>query len=252
MKVGRESPRFPKMSRCFIWLRHAEKAYDNGKGPPGSYVHDPPLVEGQEELIKRRAQQLIAMGGYPTDVFISPYLRTRQTYEHLGVMVEPLVDANVSEYLGHQDRHRPPHLGHCTPETLSFNPPRTRESLDEFTHRCGIHLRETLGITPHAYFDDHRVIWIVTHGFVMQTIARCLMRSVCGMKRWTQLQMDPQPHSVGLLDAMILTINYAQSRLTWSPMDISGTLNGCSTDPLNPLGHTNDTTPSICDFEPPG
>ena len=95
-----------------VFIRHADKAYSNSKGPPGCYQHDPPVIDS-EEKISYRGNYLIKKYGVPKFCVVSPYLRTRQTLkgllsDHLErtndnpskipIIVEPL----IAEFLGNQ------------------------------------------------------------------------------------------------------------------------------------------------------
>ena len=67
----------------FIWIRHAEKLYNNGKGPIGSKQHDPGILRDEEQKIRNLTRRLIKIYGYPNKIICSPYLRTRETCNYI-------------------------------------------------------------------------------------------------------------------------------------------------------------------------
>ncbi|HOY91518.1 MAG TPA: histidine phosphatase family protein, partial [Bacteroidales bacterium] len=82
------------------------------------------------------------------------------------------VDSNIAEYLGNQKGKID-----LTPETYKYAsqlenlpPLRTGETLDEFKERVMAHI-EMLQILPaEDTYSGDRVVWIITHGFVISTI----------------------------------------------------------------------------------
>ncbi len=92
-----------------VWIRHADKLYNNEKGPFGCKQHDPGIIENAETLcdIDYLVRFLVQKYGIPQHIFCSPFLRTRQTAELLiknleknyNVKNEYVVYNTIYEYL---------------------------------------------------------------------------------------------------------------------------------------------------------
>lgn len=96
-----------------ILLRHAKKAYRNGRPPKrkdkhslGAPAHDPPLLAGQKEDIIIKMEEIIKQYGKIDRVICSPFLRTRQTLDIIKPLLGPTVSIDyqkeVEEFLGFQ------------------------------------------------------------------------------------------------------------------------------------------------------
>lgn len=183
-----------------VWIRHGLKQYDNNKGPPGCYQHDPDLISGQEEAAARVSEILTEKYGRPNLVLTSPYQRTRQTMHLLCGDRAFMVDATIGEYLGHQKGTPLVH-----PETLMDNLPVCGESMEDFVERAKKHLqimcatRQMLGST----------IWVITHGLFMQKISRLLKQG--GIER-----TFPATTDFDEMDA----IAFAENKLHYYPANL--------------------------------
>lgn len=157
------------MSTTIIWIRHGKKKWDNGKGPPDTYQHDPPILEDQESTIINRGKELIHKYGLPTRCICSPYLRTRQTAELLtkNCQIPIEISQDVSEYLGNQSLIDGSNEPHVHRETMDFYPPPIKETIDDFRKRCHLHLK-SLGV--YSRTNTNQIIWVITHGIVIKTI----------------------------------------------------------------------------------
>lgn len=160
-----------------VWIRHAEKQYDNHKGPVGCKQHDSPIQINEAELerIKCRTLNLIDSYGIPDTIIYSPFLRARQTMDKMYSTIRTLsdkdikfkCDINIGEYLGFQK----PKNGLADVEaTTSIYYPSKKvylgESIEELKTRVYNHLsniKEKTGI-----------IWVITHGFVIKHISETL------------------------------------------------------------------------------
>lgn len=144
-----------------IFVRHGKKEYNNGGAP--NYSHDPPLTqEGKEECSD--VSLCMQSYGFPETVIMSPYLRTRQTTEGLikGLKDLPdiIVDNRIAESLINQ---RGKIL--LYPETEAYDPPTSEHSID---------VKERVKDFYLDIIRDHqdRVIWVVTHGIIIDFISR--------------------------------------------------------------------------------
>jgi len=84
-----------------IYIRHGEKVYNNRGGEKGL---DSPLKEKSRKEVRKKARELIAEYGVPNTIFVSPYLRARQTAEEMKKEIKQDIDLIVlpelGEYLG--------------------------------------------------------------------------------------------------------------------------------------------------------
>ncbi len=146
-----------------IFIRHAEKEYENGHGPAGCYQHDPHITQTAEELADR-GHYLRTKYGRPEICFVSPYLRTRETLAGLepnaSVQIEPL----LGEFLGNQRKTD------VDPTTCQFALPPAGETMIQLRQRCRLFLDSVKEIEG--------IAWIVTHGLVISTIAKMCGRAV--------------------------------------------------------------------------
>lgn len=171
------------MTITYIYIRHAPKEHKNGQAPIGNPQHDPSILK--ESIKKCKSVGKILSDNYhrPNLVIISPYKRTIQTAEALmsetGFRIsrsQIFIDSNIAEYLGNQKGRLD-----LTPETYKYAsqlenlaPLRTGENLDEFKERVMAHM-EMLQILPaEDTYSGDRVVWIITHGFVISSIYNIL------------------------------------------------------------------------------
>ena len=164
-----------------IYIRHAEKKYKNGFS--NKHKFDPQITDNGEFNTEILAQKLLKLYGKPDIIICSPYLRTRQTASILRKMadenIEILYDVHLSEYLGnHQSDILDVH-----PETKKYKPPHP-ENFKQFCYRIRHHDNYTKKLTSLAQKNGiNIVIWIVTHGIVINQLAR-----LYGMKRNKQVE----------------------------------------------------------------
>jgi broad specificity phosphatase PhoE len=172
-----------------VWIRHAEKAYNNSKGPKHQPLHDPPILESENAKINTVALDLAKRFGAPDHIFTSPFLRTRETAIKMHQAVASAgykvpenldVDVTVEEYLGHQ---KPcgeiPSLGS---ETLKFTQTRLGETMEALYKRVNEHMSiltipDTLFRVYHDKTDavDNLTVWVITHGIIITTIHEQLL-----------------------------------------------------------------------------
>lgn len=155
-----------------IYIRHGDKAYDNGHPPPGSSrkpAYDPPLTHKGKKKAVLLAEELLKKYPIPTRIITSPYLRARQTAIAMASVVvkkySPCTiainyDRNLSEYLGN---HRNAILD-VTSTTAKCHPPHP-ETFKKFRDRVKRHYTESIDLPG-------EVIWIITHGIIIKEIIR--------------------------------------------------------------------------------
>jgi broad specificity phosphatase PhoE len=162
--------------RKFIWIRHANKLYCNGKAPEGYHQHDSPIQEDSIKYIHYKVDSLIKDFGFPNKIYVSPFLRTRQTVEKMlqrlyildtkkttEITIES--DIDVCEYLGFQKPFGDE--ADVTEETASIFDKKIilGESLKNLNYRVKSHITR-LNLTE----NKPEIIWIVTHGIVLNNI----------------------------------------------------------------------------------
>ena len=172
-----------------IWLRHAEKAYGNSKGPKDQPLHDPPILESEADRIALVSIDLTKRFGPPSHIFTSPFLRARETALKMHMALETAgygrpddleVDIKVEEYLGHQ---KPvggtPSLD---PETAKYTPIVLGETSEALSKR----IKEHIGVLsiPDTLFKpcpegsgtlENLTVWVITHGIVITKVHQQLL-----------------------------------------------------------------------------
>ena len=162
--------------RKFIWIRHANKMYCNGKAPEGCHQHDSPIKEDSIKDIHNKTDDLVKSFGFPNKIYVSPFLRTRQTVEKIMEYLYILnikraseitieTDTDISEYLGFQKPFGDE--ADVTEETSSIfdNKIILGESLKNLNYRVKSHITR-LNITE----NKPEIIWVITHGIVLNNI----------------------------------------------------------------------------------
>ncbi len=72
-----------------IYIRHSEKAYDNGKSE--IYKHDPPITSRGQDAAENMSRFLCDKYGMPICIVCSPYRRTRET----AIAMRSVLSSNV-------------------------------------------------------------------------------------------------------------------------------------------------------------
>jgi broad specificity phosphatase PhoE len=163
---------FNKYNEMRIYIRHADKAYENGKSE--HVQHDPGITPHGRLRTGVLTEELIGKYGLPTLIVCSPYLRARQTayamsqwinknYPGIGGGDIPIYcDVGLSEYLGN---HRKVSLD-VMPSTSYFKPPHP-ENFYLFRKRVKQH-NDRVRNSP----LQHTVVWFITHGVLVREIGR--------------------------------------------------------------------------------
>ena len=162
--------------RKIIWIRHANKMYCNGKAPEGYHQHDSPIQEDSLKSIFKKTDDLIENFGFPDKIYVSPFLRTRQTVEkmleHLyksnvkkASIITIETDTDISEYLGFQ---KPCGMeADTTKETASIFDRKIilGESFKNLNYRVKNHITR-LNLTE----NKPETIWVITHGIILSNV----------------------------------------------------------------------------------
>lgn len=148
----------------FVFIRHAQKLYDNGKSE--TYPFDPSLTSKGIEKSYEVAAELIEKFGQPDLILCSPYLRTRQTAEIFASQCQSstqiMIDRDLSEFLGNQESLS---INDVLPETWE-NSPYPPETMQQFQTRVR---RFYNSVKRDA---NSGLVFVITHGIFLNTIAR--------------------------------------------------------------------------------
>ena len=155
-----------------LWIRHGEKKFNNGKGSPGYFEHDPPLKNNDDPKIQIVGHSIFLRFGVPDKIVCSPFLRTRETAKRLQeffltnykIYIDICIDTNISEFLGWV---KPPGLkAHVSKETSKYIKPILGiEKVKDVEERSKVHIDN---------IDKTNNILIVTHGIVIEYIHKHL------------------------------------------------------------------------------
>jgi broad specificity phosphatase PhoE len=162
----------------FIWIRHAEKEYNNGKSPDGLFQHDSPIKKDKDDVIFQKVNTLYEKFGFPTKIIYSPFLRTRQTKDMMLKKLEKIdplkassiifeADLNISEYLGFQKPFGI--MADVDSVTLSYFKDGVflGESFQSLNERVKQHICNNF---KKSNDDEDQCIWIITHGIILTNI----------------------------------------------------------------------------------
>lgn len=149
-----------------IYIRHAEKQYNNGKSE--NFGYDPGITEEGKRKAREHAKLLVQQWGIPDIVVCSPYKRARETaiemISVLDVDRDIKCDIRLSEYLGN---HRYDTLN-VESETMQYNPPHP-ETFFDMQNRVWKHNDDMRELD----FDD-KVVWFITHGIIINIISNAM------------------------------------------------------------------------------
>lgn len=188
-----------------IFIRHAEKAYLNGTASsPIDKKHDPPLTENGKKSCIEKAKTLVETYGVPKMIISSPFRRCRETAENLkigigssGKDIKIVIDTRISEYLGN---HRNSNLD-ITEETAVYGI-RHPESWKQFTVRIkeyveeikkNVESKDSKDSKPEET-EDNNIIWVVTHGVVIQSICKYLTPETWKKRNFEYLDTEIYNH----------------------------------------------------------
>lgn len=146
-----------------LYIRHAEKSYNNGQSP--QFPLDPNLTINGRCKAEDKFRELLHNYGIPSQIISSPFLRARETAQiahdiilkETGTSINISYDRNIGEYLGHQK-----HIDIDTdvhPETLYLDP-IPPETWKQYSYR----VRNYISSPP-------KNGWYISHGVVIQSIA---------------------------------------------------------------------------------
>lgn len=151
-----------------VFLRHCTKLYDNGK-PVKNYngghmhAHDPPLKDNQEDLVKEKLTKLKEKYGKPKMIYVSPFLRTRQTADMVSRFFDntPITfDIRLKEFLGWQKpKNSPAELENITKAYMGGD----LLGVEKIIH-VENRVEDFLKSLP---LENDEIYYIITHGIVI-------------------------------------------------------------------------------------
>jgi broad specificity phosphatase PhoE len=157
-----------------VWIRHAEKMYNNGFPVNGGKKHDPGIIVDKDVFLHvgMLVDELVITWGKPDRIIVSPFLRTRQTCSLIcnslaeKYKVSPKIeyDTDIGEYLGFCKSNQLNEIADVENETRSLYsfPIKLRESLQDLNKRVYQHIKRI--------FTLEENIWVVTHGIVISRV----------------------------------------------------------------------------------
>jgi broad specificity phosphatase PhoE len=156
--------------KTYVWIRHAEKVYNNGKSYGRGSQHDSPIELNMwlEGKIHRLCDDLCEKIGVPEYVVVSPFLRTRQTaalildYLKTKYNCTPTIEYSndVSEYLGYCKGE----YADVETETSQIygGPIKIQENVNELDSRIENHLV--------SMKNKKKSTWVITHGMIISRV----------------------------------------------------------------------------------
>ena len=155
----------------FLWIRHGEKEYKNGKNPLGIYQHDPGIIETEYDVVRKKGLSYIKKYGIPDLIYVSPFKRTRITSNLLTQsLIDPkiIIEPELGEFLGNQKKRIIDDVESFIPdvetETLENLETFLEESYSDFKNRCIV-------TASKIHSKKEKVIWIITHSLIIKTIS---------------------------------------------------------------------------------
>ena len=147
-----------------VFIRHARKEFDNNKGPPGCYQHDPdiyPIDESKLEKICTRAKfNYIISSPYKRALNTSKYIRDYLASKK-NKTVDIIIDPNIGEYLGNQRPYGK--KANLDPTTRKYiDPTLGTEKISEIIER----IEKSFKMIKQLNTD----IIVVTHGINIQML----------------------------------------------------------------------------------
>lgn len=154
-----------------IWIRHAEKLYNNGRPLYGGKAHDSPLRMDSSlyTQVSSKFMELISIYGMPNKIYCSPFLRTRET---ASIILDLLNTFYLKKFSIENCNEVSEYLGFCKnknlsleDETLKLHPNITmNESLEDLEKRVKLHIEKMS--------CENGVVWVITHGLVINYIQK--------------------------------------------------------------------------------
>ena len=154
----------------YIFIRHAEKAYANNKGPRGSPRLDPPIVDLE------RNKNLVGIN--PSQIITSPMIRCRQTAELNFPDRKYQTNVLLTEYLGNQlegffGLKMEPLKGDFEETTYELHQGFVFEDNTSDLYKRLIQARRSLPIPK-----EGEIIVIITHGLCLEYLSNIFKREV--------------------------------------------------------------------------
>jgi len=161
-----------KNNKTYIWIRHVEKKYNNGRPVDGGKLHDSPIVEDSQTQIEieKLVKELVEIYGIPDNIITSPFLRTRQTSSMIKETVMRMYQrdikiecsTDVGEFLGFcKNKNEEADLELETKKHYK-EPYIIGERIKALYERLVTHIKKIN--------RTERNVWIVTHGIIMSKI----------------------------------------------------------------------------------
>jgi broad specificity phosphatase PhoE len=157
-----------------VWIRHAEKLYNNGFPINGGKKHDSGIIVDRDVFtyISMLVDELVIGCGKPDKIIVSPFLRTRQTcslicnYLSERYKCSPKLeyDTDIGEFLGFCKFTPSNNTADVENETRAFynEPVKLGEPMTDLNQRVQFHLNRVT--------KSKQNVWVITHGIVISNI----------------------------------------------------------------------------------
>lgn len=161
-----------KNNKTYIWIRHAEKKYNNGWPTDGGRLHDSPIADDSQISIdiENMVKDLVEKYGVPDKIITSPFLRTRQTTLLIKQSIKSLYDRDINieystdigEFLGFcKNKNEEADLDIETKKYYK-EPYIIGERIKALYERLVYHIKK-INRTENN-------VWLVTHGMIISKI----------------------------------------------------------------------------------
>lgn len=147
-----------------IYIRHSD---DNDRHPV--HRHDQKINKKGKILAYQKAQRLIKKYGHPTIMYISPFVRSKETAHEMAKAftkkIDVYYDKRLSRFFSKKEQQDPS----VFQSTLKHNIP-IKETSEEFKQRVQNHIDS---MEKRKYKKSSKdIVWCITHALVYKKVAR--------------------------------------------------------------------------------
>lgn len=155
-----------------IYIRHSD---DSKKYQEGIYHRDDAKITKRGRMLAQKiSNELINKYGHPDIIYLSPFMRTKQTLEEMKKKfkknVEIKYDNRLSRYFSSKEKKNPS----CFTETFNHDVP-IYENWDQFRLRVNKNFKQML---HRKYTESDKVVWCITHALPFKQIAEMNERRI--------------------------------------------------------------------------
>lgn len=155
-----------------IYIRHSN---DSKRNQESSILHrdDLKITPEGRKLARKMGKRLIKMYGHPDIIYLSPFMRAKETLKEMAKNFEhkPKIyyDNRLSRYFSSREKKDPS----CFTETFNHDIP-IYENWDEFKMRVQKNL---VSMRDNGHIKSRKIVWCITHALPFIQISRiCRIR----------------------------------------------------------------------------